>query len=150
MNRRFVSLLAVAKDKCDSDGLRLTEKRKRVLNLLIDAQAPLSAYEIKDMFTTRYSEDVKPMTIYRALEFLTETDLVHKLNLNNKFVACSQAKCCEHHGYSQFLICVQCGSVEEVAIDPTISENLVKQAKNLGCDIVTPHLEVACICKHCK
>ena len=83
MNRRFVNLLAVAKDKCDSDGLRLTEKRKRVLNLLIDAQAPLSAYEIKDMFTTRYSEDVKPMTIYRALEFLTETDLVHKLNLNN-------------------------------------------------------------------
>jgi len=78
MNRRFVNLLAVAKDKCDSDGLRLTEKRKRVLNLLIDAQAPLSAYEIKDMFTTRYSEDVKPMTIYRALEFLTETDLVHK------------------------------------------------------------------------
>ena len=150
MNQRFVNLLAIAKDRCDSDGLRLTEKRKRVLNLLIEAQTPLSAYEIKDMFAARYSEDVKPMTIYRALEFLTDAELAHKLNLNNKFVACSQAKCCEHHGYSQFLICVQCGSVEEVKIDPTISESLVQQAKNLGCDIVAPHLEVACICQRCK
>ena len=150
MEQRFQNLLAVAKDRCVSDGLRLTENRKKVLNLLIDSAIPLSAYEIRDLYIAQYKEDVKPMTIYRALEFLTEADLVHKLNLNNKYIGCSRARCCDHHGYSQFLICVQCGSVEEVSVDAKIYDNLIQQANTLECEIITPHLEVACICKRCK
>ncbi|MBT3134895.1 transcriptional repressor [Alteromonas sp. ALT199] len=150
MDQRFQNLLATAQDKCDGNGLRLTQKRKQVLNILIEASSPLSAYEIKDLYAKQHNENIKPMTIYRALEFLVEANLVHKLNLNNKYIGCARAKCCEHHGYSQFLICVRCGNVEETNVDPVIYEHLVQQAQAYQCEIVMPHLEVACICVRCK
>ncbi|AXT40879.1 transcriptional repressor [Alteromonas sp. BL110] len=150
MDQRFQNLLAIAQDKCEEDGLRLTQKRKQVLNILIEASSPLSAYEIKDLCAKQHNENIKPMTIYRALEFLSEANLVHKLNLNNKYIGCARAKCCEHHGYSQFLICVRCGAVEESIVEPVVYEHLVQQAQAFKCEIITPHLEVACICARCQ
>src|ERR1019366_354132 len=52
-----------------------------------------------------------PITIYRALDFLREQGLVHRIESRNAFIACVQ-----NHASADpvvFLICEQCGTVGE-------------------------------------
>ena len=55
------------------------------------------------------------MTVYRALDFLQENGLIHKIERLNAFVACTEQGERHHHEHSvQFLICRKCGTVAEM------------------------------------
>ena len=52
-----------------------------------------------------------PITVYRALDFLRDNGLVHRIESRNAFVACVN-----NHGGDDlvvFLICERCGAVGE-------------------------------------
>ena len=90
---------------CAQNGIRLTSRRRQVLNELLASKKALSAYELVETCNNQNEKNISAMSIYRILQFLEEQHLAHKLNLANKYVACSHIMCDHEHDNSQFLIC---------------------------------------------
>jgi Fur family zinc uptake transcriptional regulator len=138
-----------AETYCNAKGARLTTKRKQVLRGLIESNKALSAYELIDFCHQHFGEKMPPMSIYRILEFLEHHHLVHKLNLANKYVACTHISCDHPHAIPQFLICINCSKVKEVSINQATISDLSETAKNAGYDLYTPQVELNCLCQSC-
>lgn len=141
--------LKSAEAHCQAQGTRLTEKRKRVLKGLLQANKALSAYELTNAFNATYDESMPPMSVYRILEFLRSQDLVHKLSLANKYIACAHISCDHQHGVPQFLICGQCQMVKEVSIDHATMAELKQTVTEAGFQLQSQQLELDCVCKNC-
>jgi len=104
------NILADAEKICARSGVRLTPLRRRVLELVARAGAPVKAYDLLSQID-RSNTNAKPPTVYRALDFLMEEGLVHKVEALNAFVACPQAG----HGHAAVLyVCEACANVTEV------------------------------------
>ncbi len=104
--------IAHAEAICAARAERLTPIRRRVLEALLASHQPLGAYELIDRLAVRATRPA-PITIYRALDFLREQGLVHRIESRNAFIACVQ-----DHGSGDpvvFLICEKCGTVGEAA-----------------------------------
>ena len=87
-HRKCVSeAMAVADELCAKRGARMTELRRRVLNLIWDSHAPVGAYAIMDMLK-REGRNAMPPTVYRALDFLQEQGLIHRIASLNAFIGC--------------------------------------------------------------
>src|SRR5262245_54436437 len=84
--------MAVAEALCRERGQRLTPIRRSVLATLLASHKPLGAYEIIDRLAPKGREGLgprpAPITAYRALEFLRENGLVHRIESRNAFIAC--------------------------------------------------------------
>ncbi len=89
------------------------------------------------------------MSVYRILDFLQDQKLVHKLNLANKYVACSHITCSHAHAVPQFLICGECQQVEEVSLARSTMNALNRSVEEAGYQLTTPQLEMNCICMKC-
>lgn len=111
---------------------------------LLRRHKPAGAYEILDSLN-RQGRKAAPPTVYRALEFLIEADLVHRLDSLNAFVGCSDPSS-SHTG--QFLICRQCRSVAELD-DPEIDALVGEKAAVLGFTAVRQMVEIQGICRDC-
>lgn len=138
-----------AEKHCSSHGARLTPKRKRVLTGLLASEKALSAYELMDFCTDMFGESIPAMSVYRILDFLEDEHLVHKLNLANKYVACSHIACNHTHEIPQFLICGECNRVEEIGIAKSTMVALQKNVENVGFRMVSPQIEMNCVCNRC-
>lgn len=139
--------IAQAAQKCAASGVRLTDVRQRVLSLILDSDEPMGAYSLLDRLKSGKA-NATPNTVYRALEFLRENGLVHKLERLNAFVACTDTHAHDHHA-AQFLICVKCGVVTELE-DDGISHSVAAAAAGVG---FTPHhatVEVDGVCSACS
>lgn len=138
-----------AEQQCKSHGARLTHKRKQVLAGLLLSGKALSAYELAEYCQTEIDETIPVMSVYRILDFLEGEQLVHKLKLANKFVACSHISCSHSHGVPQFLICNLCQSVKEISIKQSIFKSLQKNVAEAGYHLLSPQLEMNCLCDAC-
>ena len=151
MNKQQLNpIIDKAQDICARSGGRLTEKRKRVLELLLVSNRPLSAYEITDAYNRGVEKPMPAMSVYRMLDFLETQDLVHKLSSTNKYVACSHISCGHEHQISQFLICGKCQSAKEIAISERIIDELGKLLSKAGYALTNPQLELQCLCNDCS
>src|SRR5688500_10586247 len=107
--------LAAAEDRCAATQERLTAPRRRVLELLLAADAPLKAYDLIAAYGEA-GEAAKPPTVYRALEFLERLGFAHRIESLNAYVPCRL----DADGHSAaFLICDCCGAAEEFEPDFT-------------------------------
>lgn len=94
---------------CKQQGTRFTASRQRVLKLVWAEHKPMKAY---DLLNQLKKEDIsaKPPTVYRALDFLLDQGLIHKIHRLNAYIGCNNPSqnhpCC-------FLICIQCNAVIE-------------------------------------
>lgn len=147
--KKVEKIIAHAEQSCKEQGGRLTPKRKKILQALLQSKKALSAYEIIDICKKEFDQTIPAMSVYRILEFLQEQKLVHKLNLANKYVACSHITCDHSHQVSQFLICGQCQKVDEITIKNSTLDDLRENVEQAGFHLVSPQLEMSCICHHC-
>jgi len=141
--------LDAAAASCTRRGAQLTELRRHVLGLVLEADGPLTAYQLLDRLKeTRGS--AAPPTVYRALQFLMEQGLVHRLERLNAFIPCADAGDASghHHHPVQFLICRKCGRVAEID-DPAISEALARAAERQGFHPGTVVVELEGTCAAC-
>ncbi|TQV88573.1 Fur family transcriptional regulator [Aliikangiella coralliicola] len=138
-----------AEQHCTSLGVRLTQKRKQVLTVLLLSRKALSAYELIDVYKKEFGDTLPAMSAYRILDFLQGKDLVHKLNLTNKYVACSCIDNGHVHAVSQFLICKKCQKVSEVNINQSTILEFQKNVEDAGFRLVSSQLEMNCICESC-
>jgi len=105
--------LGAAERRCAETQERLTLPRRRVLELLLESDGPLKAYDLIAAFGET-GEPAKPPTVYRALEFLERLGFAHRIESLNAYVPCRLAG--ESHR-AAFLICDCCGAAEEFEPD---------------------------------
>ncbi|MGJ7456916.1 transcriptional repressor [Halomonas sp. MA07-2] len=138
------ALLDQAAQQCQQRGARFTPIRRRVLEMIAEAPGSLKAYDLLDRLAEEHAA-ARPPTVYRALEFLIDQGLVHRIESLNAYVACP---CPEHaHGF-QLLICRLCGRVEELHLDD-INAQLSRRAHDLGFRVERQTIELLGHCEAC-
>jgi Fur family zinc uptake transcriptional regulator len=137
--------IATAERLCRERGLRFTDLRRRVLTLVWDSHRPIGAYDILDKLGGE-GRAAAPPTVYRALDFLIEAGLVHRLDSLNAYIGCADPAR-SHAG--QFLICRSCRTVVELD-DPDIDTVVADTAERLGFTSVHQMLEVQGLCPNCS
>jgi Fur family zinc uptake transcriptional regulator len=135
--------MAIAEIRCVEAQARLTAPRRRVLELLLGADAPLKAYDLIAAFGTS-GEPAKPPTVYRALEFLERLGFAHRIESLNAYVPCRLDA--EGHR-AAFLICDCCGAAEE--FEPDFAAQLAAAAA-AGYTVRTVTLEARGACAACR
>lgn len=143
-NKTLSQVLERAEALCRERGARLTEQRKAALELLCVSEKPLSAYELLERMRGVVRNPAPP-TVYRALNFLLEQGLVHKLESLNTYVGCAHP---DHPHASQFLICDDCGEVAEVE-DPSVAMSLKAAGNEIGFRTRRPVVELLGTCAQC-
>jgi Fur family zinc uptake transcriptional regulator len=144
-SERVERVLRHAEALCQARGVRLTTQRKNVLRLLCASDRPVSAYELLDQMRTIVKNPAPP-TVYRALDFLRDQGLVHKLESLHAYVGCTHP---DHPHSSQFLICDACGEVTEIE-DPSVAESLHAAGQAVGFRSKRPIVEVLGTCAQCS
>jgi Fur family zinc uptake transcriptional regulator len=139
-------VMAHAEALCRKRKQRLTPMRRQVLSALAGSHRPIGAYEIMDLVAAEGARPA-PITIYRALDFLREHGLVHRIESRNAFVACVN----NHSGGDLvvFLICERCGAVGE-ASSQAVADQLKAAARAAGFTPKAPVIEVTGVCSHCR
>lgn len=137
--------LQTAERLCREHGLRFTALRRRVLALVWDSHRPIGAYEILGRLGDE-GRTAAPPTVYRALDFLIEAGLVHRLDSLNAFIGCPDP---DHVHTGQFLICRECRTVVELD-DGDIKSLVASKAEALGFTAVKQVLEIEGLCNSCR
>ncbi|WP_419897895.1 Fur family transcriptional regulator [Roseomonas sp. USHLN139] len=148
--------LAAAEARCLRSGAQLTELRRQVLALVLEADQPLGAYALLDRLKAQ-RPGAAPPTVYRALDFLLEQGLIHKVERLNAFIGCVEAG--HDHGHDhghghghahdhQFLICGSCGATIELS-DHAVAHALADAARRVGFQLRKTTVEAEGLCAAC-
>ena len=137
--------LQQAEEICAARELRFTELRRKVLELVWESHGPVKAYDLLEKLDHRIAA-IKPPTVYRALDFLTENGLVHKISSLNAFVGCSHPL---RHPECYFLICTECGEAEECCNSDIVSA-VAKTAREKDFKAEQITLEISGRCRECQ
>jgi Fur family zinc uptake transcriptional regulator len=143
--------LEVADARCARAGAQLTALRRQVLALVLEAEQPLGAYALLDKLKAQ-RPGAAPPTVYRALDFLLEQGLIHKVERLNAFVGCVEAGHDHaHHGHDhphQFLICGDCGLTLEIS-DHGVAHAVAEAAAKAGFTAAHATVEIEGRCAAC-
>lgn len=137
------TFLAEAERLVAEKGQKLTKIRRKVLRLLLESDEPAKAYDLLANLDGEGS--AKPPTVYRALDFLQEMGLAHKIESLNAYVACGHAS---HAHSAVFMICNACGSAEEIHAVET-SQAIADETLAAGFKISNAVIEARGICRKC-
>lgn len=129
-------------------GERFTEPRRQVLESLLKANSPQKAYDILANLSSG-DKNVKPPTVYRALDFLVRIGIIHKIESDATYFVCSHANHCDHETHVPlFLICRKCNQVTENHIF-AIEELINKSAAGSGFQLERMVVEARGMCQNC-
>ena len=156
MGASLDTMLDRAEAQCARRGAQLTELRRQVLRLVLEAEQPVGAYALLDRLKNLRG-GAAPPTVYRALDFLLEQGLIHKVERLNAFLGCVEAGQEGHaHGEEeghhdhphQFLICRNCGATAEIS-DPAITAALASASADAGFTLHRATVEAEGLCADC-
>jgi len=138
--------LVHAERVCAQRTQKFTPIRRQVLQALLSSHRPLGAYEVIDELAKSMPRPA-PITVYRALDFLMENGLVHRIESRNAFLACAH----DHDAAAMvaFLICERCGSVGEIPAAP-VAQSLNAAARATGFAPKLSVVEITGTCAHCQ
>lgn len=138
------SALERAEALCAQRGVRLTPVRRRTLEILLERHGAMGAYEVLERLAADgYGH--QPPVAYRALEFLVDQGLAHRIRRINAFAACAHPG--EDH-HAAFLICRSCNAIAELPAG-ALREALEQAAGAAGFRIERTSLEAAGLCPDC-
>ena len=126
-------------------GARLTPVRRRVLEILLEEHKALGAYDV----LARLAQDGfgnQPPVAYRALEFLVDQGLAHRIQRLNAFTACAHMG--EDHAPA-FLICRSCHMVAESEATAARA-SLEAEAAKAGFQVERTTIEALGLCPKCQ
>ena len=137
--------LTTAEQVCLERGVQLTPIRYQVLELIWESHKAVKAYDLLDRIKP-LQHAAKPATIYRALDFLIEQGLIHRVESLNAFVGCS---CSGHQHELLLLICKCCNEVEERP-SPKVMKALSQEFDRAGFVAHSKAIEAQGICVKCR
>ena len=126
--------------------MRLTPIRRRVLEVLHGFDKPLGAYDLVDLLGSQ-GRRMAPITVYRALEFLIDQGLVHRLASRNAYITSSSTS--HDRRATAFLICEGCGDVNEIT-SPDVADTVLKVLQEQGYQPHAKILEITGRCAACQ
>ena len=132
---------------CEANGAKLTPLRREILQLVWESQKPIGAYAVMDVYRQRSDRaQVAPPTVYRALDFLQEHGLVHKIHSQNTYVMC----CAPNHSHGNVIFsCKSCGDAAEIN-SPAIAKSLSQSSNEIGFTPANQIVEISGLCKSCQ
>ncbi|MGM0369863.1 MAG: Fur family transcriptional regulator [Bacillota bacterium] len=140
---RKINNLEEWKEKLRTVGIRCTEQRLEILNILIEQTKPLTAKEIYNKLEVAKIK-LRLSTIYRTLNKLEENNLVKKLDLNSeegKFELIGE----EHHHH---LVCVACNEI--IALDCPLEKFEIELSSETGYKIADHRIKFYGVCPDCQ
>lgn len=145
-HKKCISMAITEGEKiCLSSGLRFTDIRRQVLSIIWESHMPTKAYDILDKLSLT-ATSAKPPTVYRALDFLLENGLIHRINSLNAFVGCGHPT---EHEQCYFLICTECAEVTECCTQ-SLTRAIEKTGKENQFSSLTTSLEIQGVCAACN
>jgi Fur family zinc uptake transcriptional regulator len=138
--------ISQAKAVCEINNVKLTLGRERVLKIIWGSRQPLGAYQIQDQLCNLLGKKIAPPTVYRALAFLLDNGLVHKLTSINAYVGCPFPKS-EHSNI--FLVCNNCERVAE-AVHHSTNKTIQDICSKTKFDFDSQYIEVFGTCLNCS
>ena len=137
--------LDVAEARCVRRQLRLTTIRRRVLEILLREHKAMGAYEILEQLQADGHRSQPPVA-YRALDFLVQLGVVHKIERLNAFIACSQP---DNRHTPLFMICRGCEQVAEISANAS-RNTLANAARDSGFQLERTVIEAEGLCPACQ
>jgi len=138
-------LLSEVNELCATRKLRLTPRRRQVLEITLASHQPMGAYDIlAELNRAGNADKIAPPIVYRALEFLMAEGLIHRIESRNAFITCVHPG---HESSAQFLICRDCDQVAELE---TSEQSLLAEADNLGFTVDYSVVEITGVCARCQ
>ena len=137
--------LSAAEAACAERGARLTDARRRVLEILLESHRALGAYEVLDRLRAE-GRPAQPPAAYRALDFLVAQGFAHRIERLNAFVACARPG--DAHAPA-FLICRGCAAVAETPV-AAAGGRLGEAALAAGFAVEDATLEAEGLCPNCR
>lgn len=137
--------LSRAEAVTQASGARMTPVRRRVLEILLEQHKALGAYDVLARLATEGFGNQPPVA-YRALEFLVDQGLAHRIQRLNAFTACV------HPGKAHapaFLICRLCHMVAE-AEATAARASLDAEAARAGFQVERSTIEALGLCPNCR
>lgn len=131
---------------CAQHNLRFTAIRRDVFSVIWGSHQPITAYDILRELRTN-KPNAEPPTVYRALEFLLENDLIHRIESLNAYIGC------DHIGNvhrCQFLICCHCHKAVELSCENSINQAIFSEAEEYQFKIDKQIIEIQGTCKQCQ
>jgi Fur family zinc uptake transcriptional regulator len=125
--------------------VQLTTIRFQVLSLIWESHKAVKAYELLDRLRPLQAA-AKPATIYRALDFLIEQGLIHRVESLNAFVGCRSSG--QQHE-QLLLICKLCEQVDERAATDVMTA-LLEELQQAGFMAHSKAIEIHGICANCS
>jgi Fur family zinc uptake transcriptional regulator len=129
---------------CQRHRQRFTAIRRRVLELVWQQHKPIGAYQLLELL--QQTGRTAPPTVYRALDFLQQLGLVHRIASLNAYVGCAHPGK-PHDG--QFLICTSCKSLAELDA-PMITSAIEQSAAASGFESHRQTVEIMGLCPQCR
>lgn len=145
MNKTEIKkLVQSVEESCAASGDRFTAPRRHVLEIIAGTKNPIGAYDILAKLA-QYMDNPKPPTAYRAIEFLQEKGIIHRIESLNAYIICHT----DHkHTGSQFMICDTCGAVIETHLCH-LPQSLDTRAQDAGFHLSHWNIEIHGTCKTC-
>ncbi|MCB5199614.1 transcriptional repressor [Loktanella sp. TSTF-M6] len=128
--------------QAEAADIRLTPVRRRVLEILLESHTAMGAYDVLARLRDEGLGDQPPIA-YRALSFLVDNGLAHRIERLNAFVACARPGA-EHD--PAFMICRSCRTVAEAASPATLD----RMANDSGFAIERTVIEAEGLCPKCQ
>jgi Fur family zinc uptake transcriptional regulator len=123
----------------------LTPIRRKTLELIWNSHKAIKAYDLLDQLRP-INDAAKPSTVYRALDFLLEQGLIHRVESLNAFVGCH----CSGIQHDQLLlICTVCHNIEEREASPVLVA-LATELQQAGFIAQRKTLEIHGLCQNCS
>jgi Fur family zinc uptake transcriptional regulator len=167
--------LQSAEQLCHDKGLAFTTLRRQVYELIAAEPTPVGAYDLLDRLRLQRG-NAAPVTIYRALEFLLDAGLIHRIDALQAYAACeihdhpaqessdraaqadrtsraehasgaSHASGANHAGL--VLVCSRCKHLTEFS-DPTLERRIGRAALAHGFRVARHLVEIRGLCSHCS
>jgi Fur family zinc uptake transcriptional regulator len=143
-NQCIRKAISTAEELCLNRGVQLTPIRHKVLELIWNSHKAVKAYDLLDLIRPT-NDSAKPATVYRALDFLLEQGLIHRVESLNAFVGCKSSG--TRHD-QLLLICTACHNVEERAA-PEVFVALANEMRSAVFVSQRKTLEIHGLCSRC-
>ena len=124
----------------------LTNDRIVLKILKNNKKRPLSAYDILDKFLR--IKKIQPATVYRSLKNLIDQNLVHRINLSNKYILRNEYP--NKNDVTTIVVCEKCNDYEEIVLNRykmSLAYNIL-DLKKFSLDNFA--VEIVSKCKQCN
>jgi Fe2+ or Zn2+ uptake regulation protein len=139
-------LHTTASDRLRADGQRYTTRRRALVEVLADADQPLTIPQLLDQ-----RRDLAQSSVYRNLAVLERAGVVHRIVTSDEFGRFELAEDLTRHHHH--LICSSCGDVSDFTVPGPVEHQLEtalsKVARRAGFQARGHRLDLVGTCAAC-